>query len=289
MNNLNTALSLLPAELRHDAEKYSDRQPEEFRLRLGRTPKVLYSGCEFEISSHIVTPQDIYCVMEKSTGASMHTAAAAMSGGYIDHKGIRIGICGTVTSVNGQMNGFRNISSLALRIPRECKGICSEIADKLKSDGFENTLIIARPGGGKTTALRELIRCISDSGIRVGVADERNELSGSTSEGMNFDLGQCADVIVGATKLEASMMLLRGMNPQIIAMDEITRAEDIDAIGKICGCGVGLLASVHSSSTQDLMKRELYRDMLKLGAFKYAVVISFYAGRRHYSFEELKK
>lgn len=289
MNNYDTALTLLPLTIRSDAAEFADRHPEEIRLRLGRTATVLCNGCEIAISSHLVSHNDICCVMEKSTEASIHSSAAAMSGGYINFKGIRIGICGIVTIQNGIVAGFRNISSLAIRVPKECRGICSDILDRLEKDGFKNTLIIGPPGVGKTTALRELVRCLSDRGLRIGIADERNEVSGSIAGGFNFDLGEYSDVIAGAPKTEAAMMLLRGMNPQIIAMDEITRAEDIETIREIYGCGVGILASIHSKNTEDMKKRELYRELIDLGAFDYAVVISNSKGRRNYILEELKR
>ena len=95
-------------------------------------------------------------------------------------------------------------------------------------------IILGAPGSGKTTALRDMIRLFSERGYRVGVADERGEISGDGE----FDLGPCSDVITGLSKAESAMLLLRGMNPQIIAMDEITQSADADAIRELCCCGV---------------------------------------------------
>lgn len=60
---------------------------------------------------------------------------------------------------------------------------------------------------------------------------------------LQFDLGRSTDVISGAPKAEAAMMLLRGMNCGTIAMDEISLAADAAAVEQLTGCGVRVLAT----------------------------------------------
>ena len=102
-----------------------------------------------------------------------------------------------------------------------------------------------------------------------------------------FDLGRRSDVITGAPKDAAAMILLRGMNPEIIAMDEITKGEDAQVLMDIYGCGVGLLASAHAAGTDELKKRPVYRGLLEQGIFRHAVVISLEKGERRYRTERL--
>ena len=94
-------------------------------------------------------------------------------------------------------------------------------------------------------------------------------------------------MITGAPKDAAAMILLRGMNPEIIAMDEITKKEDALVIRDIFGCGVGILASAHASGTDELKSRPIYRELLEQGIFRHAIVISLEKGERRYRTERL--
>lgn len=283
MDSLNMAIELLPAAIKRKLLKNIDKNAEEIRLRLGTNATYVIDNREVEINDCLIGETDLLSVLEKATGASIHTATAAMSEGYISYRGIRIGICGKTSLKNGVFTGYRNINSLNIRIPREYKGICSSVIKDLCRDGFESTLIISPPGYGKTTVLREIIRVLSDYGYRISVADERDELSASRA----FDLGLKSDVMSGMYKDMASIMMLRGMNPQIIAMDEITKPEDIKAISEICGCGVAVLASAHAANFSNLKQRPLYRELLALGEFKNIIIIENNKGKRNYLLERI--
>lgn len=287
MDGFERALYMLPEHIRQAAEPYRGQAVEEIRLRLGRRPSLLMAGRELELPLERSGAQELQRVLERATGASMHSVRPAMSEGYISYMGLRIGLCGTAVLQGGEMAGFKNFSSLAIRIPRQCAGICDELIREIYRNGFENTLIISKPGGGKTTALRELIRRLSDTGIRFSVVDERNELSATDESAPQFDLGRHSDVMVGVPKAQGAMMLLRGMNPQVIAMDEITRQQDLDAISQIFGCGVGLLASAHAASGDELLRRPLYKELMELRIFKYLITINCHEGKRSYTTERI--
>mgnify|MGYP002546260723 CR=1 FL=1 len=158
-------------------------------------------------------------------------------------------------------------------------------------DGFSaefqpgsTTAVMGASGCGKTTLLRDLIRCVSlGEGVRprrVGVADERGELGAGA---LRRHLGPRTDVLENCPKAAALLMLLRGMAPQVLAVDEITAPEDLRAIQEAAGCGVTLLATAHGGSWEELRLRPLYRELLDQGIFRTFVVLSLAQGKRVYT------
>ena len=288
MNTYEKALGLLPRRLLTECSDIPSSEAEEFRLRAGRRATLLIGGTETPISSVPVDTSDIDSVIERATNASVHTAQSSIAKGFINCSGgIRIGLCGTGIIDKDKVTGMRGISSLAIRIPHEIRGCGQAAIDKVKADTVGSVLILSPPGYGKTTFLRECIRQLSDSGKRVSVADERGELAAVHRGVPQFDLGKASDIMSGVPKAQAVMMLLRAMNPQIIAMDEISSPEDVEAAETASGCGVRLIATAHAAEKSELYRRPVYKRLLELGVFKNTVVIENRCGRRSYSYEEL--
>lgn len=181
---------------------------------------------------------------------------------------------------------MRAISSLAIRIPHEIRGCGQAVIDRLAASSG-NVLILSPPGYGKTTFLRECIRQMSDAGQRVSVADERGELAAVYRGIPQFDLGKSSDVMSDVPKAQAVMMLLRAMNPQVIAMDEISSPEDIGAAETASGCGVRIIATAHAAGRSELQVRPIYKKLLEHGMFGSLIVIKSCCGVRSYSYEEI--
>lgn len=285
----NEAASLFPVHLRDELLRLSGREKalaEEFRLRAGKMAAVLLPGGERTVGVRM-SLADLGRIAEVATEASMHSSRESLKNGYITALGgHRIGICGTAVVKCGEVTGFRTISSLAVRISKEIVGIGRELVGSLFEGGqFLSTLIISPPGGGKTTLLRDIIRLVSDSGKRVSVADERGEIAALKGGIAQFSIGEHTDVLEFCPRAQAVIFLLRAMNPQIIAMDEITSPEDFEALHSVVGCGVRLLATAHSASTGEMKKRQLYREMLSCGLFERVVIIDNMAGKRSYRIE----
>lgn len=283
------AAALLPPELRRHAQALPEaqrQQVEEFRLRSGVPPAILTAAGEHAFAAAPVTAGMLQAVMECATGASLHTAMEQLRQGFLTVRGgIRIGVCGTVVQSGGERIGIRQFSSLSIRIPGQASGCADGLLPRLRP--MQSTLILAPPGAGKTTLLRELLRALSDSGIRIGLCDERGEVAAVWNGVPQFAVGRCTDVLSCVPKAEGVMMLLRAMNPQVIAMDEITERADAAACIHAAGCGVTLLATAHAAGTADLQRRPLYRMLLREGIFRKAVVITASGGVRRYFVEDL--
>ncbi len=287
MDSLKQALSLLPEHFKPNIGLPSDINVEEIRLRCGRYPTVLVRGESIPFSKEYVKEEDLQRIIEKATGASMHVAIGSIREGYLCFHGLRIGVCGTAVLQRGKLEAIRSISSVNIRIPGDYPGISNFLMSALMNPQFQNTLILSPPGAGKTTLLRDIIRQLSLHENRIAVIDERNEISGRDSSWSGFDLGPQTDVLIGTDKAKGAMMLLRCMNPQIIAMDEISCEKDILAVEKMIGCGVGILATAHAKDRSDFIHRPIYNKLLERNAFTFLVIIHIVDGKRRYLIERI--
>ncbi len=283
------AALLLPHNLRERARELKREERascEEFRLRLGYPASIVMPEGERSMGGDPVTKRELGFVLEAATGASVHSASSRLAEGFITAKGgFRVGLCGAVGLSGGEPGGFTSVSSAAIRISREHKGACVPIIDSVYSGGeVRSTLIISPPGGGKTTLLRDLVRYISDAagGPRVGLCDERSEIAAFFDGEPTMDVGRRTDVLDGCPKARAVSMLLRSMNPGVIAIDEITAEEDAEAMTRAAHCGVKLIATAHAASRTELAERPIYRALLASGVFEELIIIRKLGGRRSY-------
>ena len=188
---------------------------------------------------------------------------------------------------------FQDISSLNIRIPREQEDIARPLLPQLMEQGrIVSTLICSPPGGGKTTLLRDLVRLTADGTeisepMRVSLVDERGEIAALHRGVAQLGVGSHTDVLDSCPKMIAVPMLLRAMNPQVIALDEIALEQDVDALCAAANCGVVLLATVHSSSIEELEMRPVLDRLLTCGVFRKAVMISGKGRQRKYRVEVL--
>ena len=271
------ACALLPRRLREAALAVPEKEKvEELRLRQGGRLTLTLPEGEVPVPGTRVTGEDLEAVLDIATGSSRYTASQSLRQGYLTAEGgFRIGVCGTAVLEGGEVALYRDLSSLNIRIPREQIGLADRVLPGLLAERrLESTLVISPPGGGKTTLLRDLVRQLSDRfGQRVGVVDSRGELASCVDGQPQLAVGRRTDVISLIPKAAGMELLLRTMNPQWIAVDEITAPADVETMAGASYCGVSLLATAHAYGLEDLQRRPLYRQLMELGIFTRLVVL----------------
>ena len=289
------AAAILPSRLRRIAMELpeNDRaRAEEFRLRTGRCLSVLLPEGERSLEV-IVTSEELETLCDIAAEFSRYASMETLRQGFLPVRGgFRVGLCGSAVMKDGAVTNLKQISSAVIRIAREQRGIAREIAPQLFREGhFASTLLLSPPGGGKTTLLRDLVRQLScGEGVpaqRITLVDERGEVAVMYRGQPQMDVGSRTDVLDGCPKALAIPMVLRAMNPQIIAVDEITVREDLQAMAQAAGCGVALLATIHAANTAELEQKPLYRELLANRVFRKAVLIRVSAAGRSYTVEDL--
>ena len=289
-------LRVLPKQLQprwNELREEEWQRVEELRLRVGQRITAVLPEEERSFRGETVTTRDLEQLMEIASCASVHAVLPQLQEGFLTLEGgHRLGLCGTTVVEEGRIKLLRDLSSASIRVARQFPGIARDAAECLMEDGYlQSTLILAPPGGGKTSLLRDLIRTVSNGeagrALRVGVVDQRGELGAAYRGCAQLDLGRRTDLLSGSPKAQGLMLLLRAMNPQVLAVDEVSAPEDVQAILTAGGCGVSLLATVHGTDRTDLKRRKLYCELMESGIFRRLVTIHGRGNLREYRVEVL--
>ena len=201
--------------------------------------KLLYDGENKPIS---VDFNDIERIIERVTKRSIYAFNDCIKRGYISgDDGERIGLAGECVINDNKIITIKNFTSINIRIPHQVNGCSNEVFNLIKENCLKNLLIYSKPGMGKTTIIRDLVRNISNlERYNQLVIDERNEII----------FNKCnyygVDVMKNSTKEYCFENGIRSLSPDIIITDELYGQVDFNTVKKAIDCGVNVIASTHA-------------------------------------------
>ena len=265
---------------------------EEIRIRVDRPVILKYPEGKEDILDHVVTQNEILNILQSLCNNSIYSYQSQICDGYITLQGgHRVGITGNVAMKDGKITNVNYVSSLNFRIAREIIGASDEILKEVitrKSNSasqnnyrnsnidnndisnleINNTLIVSRPGCGKTTVLRDLVRNISNKGFTVSLIDERGEIASMYKGIPQNDIGLRTDVMDNVTKSLGMKIAVRTMAPQVIVADEIGTEGDLEAINYGICSGVKGIFTAHGSDISELRQNETLNKLYEEKLFK---------------------
>lgn len=246
------------------------KEPLEIRIRAGRP--VQFRCSEGDCFGKIIDKDALRQILSDLADHSLYARETELSKGYFTmNDGCRVGVCGRLVW-DGDGPRMTSIGSLCIRVCREIRGASEGFYSALfekDNHALRSALVVSGPGMGKTTALRDAARRLSEDGYNVCIADERHELAACVDGVPTLDVGPRTDVMDGCPKHIAVTRLLRAASPQVIVTDEIGDRRDAGALAEAARCGVRILASAHAGDIDDLLAREY----INAGAFSVAVLL----------------
>lgn len=259
-------LKVLPGRLRESMSRVelSWEELTEVRFRAGGPVMLLYGKEEYFLTpcqgcsrqrkeAYVILQNELKEMMEYISNYSLYAYEEEVKQGFLTILGgHRVGLCGKVVLEEGRIRTIRHISFVNIRIAHEKKGCAEQLLDFLiEGERICHTLIVSPPGGGKTTMLRDLIRLISNGtgcrGRKVGLVDERSEIAACYHGIPQNDIGIRTDVLDCCPKTLGIGILLRSMSPEVIAVDELGGAEDMQMIADAVKSGCSILATAHAN------------------------------------------
>lgn len=283
----------LPTSVSHSLTRLSKScldKISEIRLRAGSVISVTVEGENLFLTQSGIskdptgainlTREQLEDFIYKFCKGSVYTHESTLCDFYITNGGIRVGIGGECIARENGKFCVGNISSLNIRIPRHIPGCSKILMEHIIKNGFNDgkgILIASNPGVGKTTLLRDLAIQLS-SGKRLGdgfspkrvtVIDERDEiyLPGIFSKSI-------CDFLSGMTKIKGIEIACRVLSPQIIICDEIASPEEAEKITRAKNSGIIFIASIHSDSFENALKKDYIKNMFDKGVFGTCLTLS---------------
>lgn len=227
----------------------------EVVLDLGRMPEARFLHKPTFLSDHLIVWKDIDFLIKRVGKFSADN---------------RAGIERTLHRISSIRNRENVIIGLTCRVGRAVLGVISIIRDLIEEE--ESILILGKPGVGKTTAIREISRILSDEmGKRVIIIDTSNEIAGD-GDIPHPAIGSARRMQVSHPELQHNVMIEAVENhmPQVIIIDEISTELEALAARTIAERGVKLIGTAHGNSLESLIKNPTLSDLI--GGIQYVTL-----------------
>ncbi len=283
-------LTIFPVRMRGRLKGFLKRNDlEEIRVRIGQAIEMICAKESFFLDADgqegRVTIEDIGEMLNYISQYSLYAYRDKIRQGFVTVEGgHRIGLCGSAVMEHGEVAGISPVSFLNIRIAHEKCGCAEELLPWVcHAYGIYHTLLISKPGIGKTTFLRDLIRLLSKNHLKISVVDERCELAACYRGIPQNDLGPTTDVLEGCTKAAGMMLLLRVMSPDVIAVDELGKKDDFAAVEEACLSGCKILATLHADNLTQVQKKPYLEKWVKQNLFeRYILLLRDESGERRF-------
>jgi stage III sporulation protein SpoIIIAA len=174
----------------------------------------------------------------------------------------RAGIERTLHRISAIRNRRGRVVGLTLRVGRAVFGTIRIIEDLVLTG--KSTLLLGRPGVGKTTMLREVARVLADSANkRVVIVDTSNEIAGD-GDIPHPSIGTARRMQVDSPARQHAVMIEAVENhmPQVIVIDEIGTELEANAARTIAERGVQLVATAHGNTLENLVRNPTLSDLI---------------------------
>ena len=255
-------MMVFPTSIREKMRRLDWRGLEEIRVRIGWPVELIYDNRSEWLGNYecMIDRNRLDEMLNYITEYSLYAMEEELKQGYITYKGgHRIGVTGHATyeTSEPQIKTLVDIGGLNIRIAHEKKECAKEILPHIRHGGsIYNTILFAAPGVGKTTYLRDIIRLLSNGdgthrGHKICVVDERSEIAACVDGKPQNDLGKRSDVLDACPKVIGMQMALRTMSPDIIAVDELGKKEEIWMLEKMQCSGVKVLGTIHAGNINE--------------------------------------
>jgi len=266
-----------------NSRKKSGSEISEIRLRSCGRSSFILAGERIYFSSS-PTRDEMKRTLSRICDGALYAYRDSIKDGYITlGGGVRVGICGRARYENSSFIGVCDVTSLVFRIPTAVSSF-TELLYEVWQKTSRGMLIYSPPGVGKTTAVRSLVKAISSGcdARQVAVIDERCEFSAEDYT------HSAVDVFLGYKRDVGMNIALRSMSPEVIAVDEIGRLGEAEAMRESLNSGVRIIATAHASSFAELKRKISMRPFFEGEIFDAFVGLSLKDGKRSAEVERLR-